>query len=335
VQSVSKAWRNRYELILRKRAWLKVLLFLYGALIDGLLLWSIHTGNQAMAASAELLASQLPVFFTGWLWEDDGAWTTDWDNPQGQRVRRNQLQKLDPHTQSFGLAPMAICAATAMPYLPHNVLFTGSLWWVFPLAMAPVSMWAAAQFRKGERDFDFLRSFSPTKLLHNGVAFTVLCNMVLWVVLWLLPYAIVRAVQAGQWTPGLTWLVLALAGGLLWLAAGQIDGRRAKIKPGSRWYRWRLAPEGVHQQCGEDGRRIFPELRDVPTVNQLLEADPDQVPVTAALFHTRLWPMLIDRLRGKRQRLRPPEHASSWPGAPPPADPPTNPGPKRDPRKPG
>jgi hypothetical protein len=265
--AIPRDWREIWSGSKTNRINFKGLLCLYGLAVYWLVICAIHYGWPWVAGLGELLASLIPLFLCGWLREDSGAWVTRTVRADGQVVVRSQLQKLSPFTQSwalladtYGLAPMAAFRALASPLLPHNTLFNGSLWLLWSWVTLALGAVGAYLFSRNEGNvYDVLRRNSYTKLLHNGVAWTVLCGIVL--------NTLVPILFAG-WgaTNRYHWFVLA--GFLLWLVSSLGDGWRAGLKPGSRFYFLALLPENLHPQADEHGRRLAVEIAGVMMWNK-------------------------------------------------------------------
>jgi hypothetical protein len=260
-------WRAVYDRSRRNRKQFKVALAIYALADYCFLLWATHTGQAWLAVLGEFLASQLPIFFVGWLWE-----------------KRNPITNLNPLTQSwaflgdyFGLGPMAYCAARAFPLLPTGRWFDSGLWQVvWGIASLLIGLGLAALFRRGEGDvYDVLRYHAYTKLLHNGVAFTVLAAFVV--------HAMVPIMFAGPWTGSASPYTIAATVCLAaWLLSGLGDGfcrpRGSKIA---------LSPANLHPQGDERGHRHSPEITGVPTWNEFRNRHPSAVDGWADILHTR------------------------------------------------
>lgn len=293
-------WLSIFDESKTVRNWFKCAIILYGAAVYLFLIFAIHTGRPEFAVLGELMASNLPVNLMGWLYEDRGEWTIEcYDG-----VRRNQLQRrLDPRVQSWafladlvGVAPMLAFAALTYPHLPHFILFNGAwwaqaLWVVLPVAPAIFGSWS---FRKGETDeYDPLRYFSFTKLLHNGVAFSVLFAVIIHV-LPMLFTGLIFSLVTGHYLVAL-WASLGLLGLAIWGAAAFGDGKRGETS------RYPLVAKLLHRQVDKWGRGLPEEITDIPTMAGFWKEDPARASIWTDVFHTRKLMPRIQRLRGRKQ----------------------------------
>jgi hypothetical protein len=241
----------------------KRLICAYDAFVFILGVSSIRFGISPLAASVELLASQLPLFFVGWLREDSGEWT--------RKDGTSQLARYNPRQQSwafladfYAIGPMFFVAARAQSKLPHNVFFTGALWPFWALASLALGLGLSWVFRRGEgKGYDVLRYTSYTKLLHNGVAFTVLSSLII--------YSLIPLFFTGVWSGGARYPVWYAVFFALYLLSAIGDSVRAGLPEG---HAWRLDGCNLHAQTDESGRRLPVEIAGMPTYHQFRHNSP-------------------------------------------------------------
>jgi hypothetical protein len=202
-------WRPIKDGMKRNRNWLRLILIIYGVGMAYVLGRAIHDGHYWRAGWCILLVSPLLVFFTSWLWQDRGHWRVDGKN--------QFVLQFDPHKASwafmadiFAVAPAMMCFAKAFPLLPRNSIFTGTWWWVLAIVCLALGGVAAASFRSGEVDrFDWLRYYAYIKMMHNGVAFTILFGSGIWLaVMMVYSYIITGLSTASGWLTAAVSLLL-------------------------------------------------------------------------------------------------------------------------------
>ncbi len=144
------------------------------------LVWATDHGHVWQSPVGILAASQLPILLVVWLWEYQAK---PWLNPRRQLAALGRtLRKYSPRTQSwafmadaFAFAPMAAFATLVLGSIHGKWFDTGWIGWLWLFASLAGGAAFSWSFRRGEGDaYDVLRYFSFSKLLHNGVAFTVL-----------------------------------------------------------------------------------------------------------------------------------------------------------------
>jgi hypothetical protein len=259
-------WEQIYQASLDNRRLFKVGVGIYDLLVGALFIWSVHSGRPAWAVVCELLTSQIPLLAMRFAWEDrkNPDQPDETDEPTGWKT-------LDPRMQSWafladfvGLAPMQAFAAKAYPLLPHNALFNGEYWWAW-VAMSVVGGCAASWvFRKGEaKSYDPLRYNSFTKLLHNGVAFTVLATMIIHT---LVPIVILN------WSAAWPYSGWVLAFFLVWVAGVVGDMIRGNLPDG---HPLKLKGSNLHPRPNARGRRIRRDLGVIPTYYEYKSQHPE------------------------------------------------------------
>jgi hypothetical protein len=240
-------WQWVWRRSLANRVKFKRGLVVYASVIFGLICLCLHLGLPVLVGPTVLLASFVPVLFWRWFWENKRRWRVN---------GKTLLTSLDPRTQSwafladvYGLGPMAVFATLAWPHLPHNRLFTGDLWPVWSVISLAAGVGLAWLFARGEgKIYDVLRRNSHTKLIHNGVAFSVLGGTIFHV---MIPI----------WTTGFNraepWSWLATLGFVLWLLSALADGQRTADGWFWRWpllARTRTGTSAMYSRPGESWR---------------------------------------------------------------------------------
>jgi len=295
---IKPRWQQIYEDSLPNRLRFKRWLVLY-ALADYVFLQvTIHAHQPVLAVIGEFAASQLLVFLLGWLVDDGGKWR----NGAG----RTQLQKLDPHTQSWafladyvGLGPFVLVAALSFNSLPHDHWYNSwySDWWTVPWGVATLALGGALSlgFRKGEGDnYDVLTYFAKSKLAHNGVAFTVLASILINAGLPLFIF--------GVWSGGSHYPIWAVAFLLVWVVGSAGDAVRGGLPDSSAW---KLKPENMHPQADVRGRAIYPRIPNVPTWNEFRKLSPPEFGWTDITQSRKILLQLRKlRRRGGRHHLK-------------------------------
>jgi hypothetical protein len=263
-------WEQIYLDSRSNRDRFKITVGAYDLLVYSLFIWAVHSGRPWWSLLAELLTSQIPLLTVRYTWEDKD------ENETRSRKQRliDTLKTLNPRTQSWafladfvGLGPMQAVASLAYPHLPHNALFNGTYWWAWVVISFVVGIAISWGFRKGEaKGYNVLRYFSFTKLLHNGVAFTVLCAMIVHT---LVPIVLLN--WSATW-PYSGWV---LAFFLVWLVFGvggdMIRGNLRDDHP------LKLKGENLHPETDARGRRIRRDLGPVPTMYEYKTKNPDLV----------------------------------------------------------
>jgi hypothetical protein len=288
-------WREHFDAGKPLRVWFKWLLAPYALAVYVWWQMAVHSGHRWSAGLAELSASALALVVVGWLVEERG--------------QLRFFRRLNPRTQSWaflgdwlGLAPMGFVAAIVIPGLPQDRWFNSGIWSVV-WAVAPliIGVALAHSFRKGEGDaYDVLRYHALSKLLHNGVAFSVLAAMIVYS----LPILIYAIMVGDNTAPA-----LALAFMAVWLCGAVLDGVRAGL-PDGHWLK--LDGRNLHPQADARGRAISPEIQDVPTWNEFKKLDPEAAFGWADVLHVRKLLILAQTAIGiKRPEWTPAHRAES------------------------
>lgn len=256
------------------------LLIVYG-LIDFMWLnWSSDHGHFVQSLAALLAASQLPILILVWQWEYG---VPTWNPKQQLRALARTLRRYDPRIQSWAFmgdaiafGPMVVFTSLVLGSIHHQWFDTGWLGWVWLGVSLVLGAVFSLSFRRGEGDaYDVLRYFAYSKLLHNGVAYTVIGGYIVHSVL-------MAAIYGWHW--GLWWKTAAMLAFLaLWAGAAAADGWRAGLPEG---HPWRLYGRNLHPQADARGHALGYEIPDVPTWDEYRAAEPNAAWWTK-VFHTR------------------------------------------------